>query len=213
MRIHLVLLASLSLAGCGGSTTPPETAGATSAPADTAAAAAPTPTADAAASAAPAAPPPAAPVRTPATLAGAIAGKPFHAVAACVAGAGKDGKVYVEIYDVKDFDVTKTCGMLPPVPDARKIGVYLPWSDGGKLDVATLKASKDPEMFVMATTANPKKMDRKDVGKELKPTGTIEVLKAPKNKGDVGRIKLDLTVGKDKLTGEVDVDVMASGLN
>jgi hypothetical protein len=121
--------------------------------------------------------------------------------------------VYVEIYDVKDMDVKKGCGMLPPVPGARKIGVFLPWSDGAKLDVATLKAGKEPEMFVMATTSNPKRMDRQDVGKDIRPKGTIEVLKAPRKKGEVGRIKLDLTAGNDKLTGEIDVDVMADGLN
>ncbi len=67
-------------------------------------------------------------------------------------------------------------------------------------------------MFVMASTANPKRFDRKDVGKEIKPTGTIEVLKAARRKGDVGRIKLDLTTGKEKLSGEIDVDVMTDGL-
>lgn len=211
MRIPLVLLASLSLAACGGSTTPPETAGATSAPAETAA---PVASADATPSAAPAAPATPEPVRAPPTLAGALAGKPFHGIAACVAGQGKDpGKVYVDIYDVKDMDVKKGCGMLPPVPGARKIGVFLPWSDGAKLDVATLKAGKEPAMFVMATTSNPKKMDCKDVGRDIRPKGTIEVWKAPRKKGEVGRIKLDLTTSNDKLTGEIDVDVMADGLN
>ncbi len=35
------------------------------------------------------------------------------------------------------------------------------------------------------------------------------MLKAAKKKGDVGRIKLDLTVGKEKLAGEIDVDIIA----
>jgi hypothetical protein len=215
MRFPFALVTSLSLVACGGSTSNPETAAA-SADASASATAATTAAAsgDQAPSAAPASSASAEPGRAPATLAGAIDGKPFHGVAACVIGQGKaPGKVYIEIYDVKDFDVKKTCGRLPAVPDARKIGVLLPWSAGAKLDVATIKASEDPDMFVMATTANPKKFDRKDVGKEIKPTGTIQVLNAPVQKGAVGRIKLDLTTGGDKLTGEIDVDVMADGLH
>ena len=161
-------------------------------------------------SAAPSATPATEPTRAPATLDGAIAGKPFHAVAACVAGIGKDkGKAYLEIYDVKDFEVKKSCGMLPPTPGARKIGVVLPWADGSKTDVATIKGGKEPELFVMASTDNPKKFDRKDTQKDFKPKGTIEVLRAPTSKGGVGRIKLDITAGKDKLAGEVDVDILA----
>ena len=214
MRLTFVLVLSLSIAACAESTPPPEAPPAPSAepvaaaPPALPASAAPAPAPGAGASA------PGAPVRTPATLAGAIGGKPFHAVAACVAGSKDAGRVYVEIYDAKDVDVTTGCGMMPAGADARKIGVVLPWSDGAKLDVASLKPSKDgPLFFVMSRTANPTKMDRKDAGKELKPTGTIEVLKAPAQKGSVGRIKLNLAIGKDKLGGEVDVDVIAEGLH
>jgi hypothetical protein len=136
-------------------------------------------------------------------------GKPFHAVAACVMGAPKKGHVFIEIYDVKDFDVNTSCARLPPVPGARKLGLVLPWKEGEKLDLATLKAGKDmPEGYVMEALAD-KKFSRKDAGKDFKPQGTVEVLRAGTAKGDVGRIRVTLTAGKEQLQGEVDVDVMA----
>ena len=111
------------------------------------------------------------------------------------------GTAYVEIYDVKDLDVTKSCGFLPATPGARKIGVVIAWTEGTKVDLAKLKGGKEPEMFVMSSTDDPKKRDRKDVQKDFKPTGAIEILKAPKSKGEVGRIKIEMTSGKDKLQG------------
>jgi len=134
-------------------------------------------------------------------------GKPFEAAAACVASVSPEGKAYIEIYDDKGADVSKSCGMLAPDKGARKIGIQLVWKDGEKVDLATLKAAKKdaPPLFVMERI-NEKKADRKDGGKDFKPKGEAEVLHAA-DKGGVGRIRISMTAGKDKLEGEVDVEV------
>ena len=204
--LSLVTVTAL-LAGCGHSKSPtmpppPEpSATASAAPEPTAA---PTAQASATASAAPSTPPV---ERAAPTLKGTLVGKPFEAAAACVAGI-TEGKAYIEIYDDKGADVSKSCGMLAQDKGARKIGITLAWKGGEKVDLSTLKAVKDaPPLFVMERI-NEKKADRKDAGKDFKPKGEAEVLRTAE-KGGVGRIRISLTSGKDKLEGEVDVDVKA----
>jgi hypothetical protein len=191
----------------GEATAAPAASAAPTAEASAAPTAAPAATASAVASAAPEAPKP---QRTPPTLTGTLAGKPFTAVAACVVGKAEDQKrVYLEIYDVKDFDVTKKCGVLPKVEGARKVGLVMSFSAGDKLDVTTLKSDKSgPEGYVMDARAGDK-FDRKDFGKEIKPKGTVEVLRGAEKKGEVARLKVSLTAGKDRLEGEVDVDLLS----
>ncbi len=208
----LSLASAFVVVACGGSSPPPETpstpVAATADPAPSASPAVPaaevkTVAPDPAPSAAPG------PARAPATLDGTVAGSPFHAVAACVVGSGKDpGTVYLEIYSVKDFDVSQSCGRLSPDKDARKLGMVIAWKDGAQTDAAKLKGGNAPELFLMSGTGNPKKFDRKDTGKDFKPKGTISVIRAGGKKGDVARIKVDLDMGKDKLHGEVDVDLL-----
>ncbi len=142
------------------------------------------------------------------TLKGKLAGRDFQASSACVAGSTKPGRVYIEIYDAKG-DAKERCGSLPADKGALKLGLDLEWTAGHKLDVASLKPSgKEPSPLFLMERVNDKKVERKDAGKELKPTGTIEVLKVA-GKDGVGRIKLSITTGKDKLEGEVDVEVKA----
>jgi hypothetical protein len=211
-----VFATAVAAFSCGGSAPSPEapapSATPSAAPAPSAAADMPSPAPEAAPSAAPAAAAaPAAPARTPATLDGSILGKPFHGDAACVAAVGRKvpGTMYVEVYSAKDFDVSKMCGRLTPDKDARKLGMLIAWKDGAQTDAAKLKGGADPELLVMAGTGNPKKFDLKATGKDFKAKGTITVLRAGMKKGDVARIKLDLDMGKDKLQGEIDVDVLA----
>jgi hypothetical protein len=214
MAFRSLTFLAVGLLACGGGN---QHATENPAPGSTASSQAATPSAGSAASTAPnpsassapvasAAP---APAHTVPTLEGSIAGAPFHAVAACITGPGKDpATAYVEIYDVKDFDTSKSCGVLPPDKGARKIGMIIAWKDGAQTDASKLKGGQWPELFVMQGTGDPKKFDRKDTGKDFVPKGTISVVRLGAKKGDVGRIKLDLTMGKDKLQGEVDVDVM-----
>ena len=103
LRLFLVSSLLVVMSGCGGSPKEPDSPARSAAPsAEPAPSVAPSgmPAASATPSAVPSATPAAEPARAAATLDGAITGKPFHAVAACVAGIGKDkGKVYLEIYD------------------------------------------------------------------------------------------------------------------
>jgi len=206
--------AATVLCACGGSKSrtmapPPEptvTASETAAAAPTGA-----PTADASASASSSASttPPTLERAAP-TLKGTILGKPFEAAAACVAGIPPEGKAYIEIYDDKGADVAKSCGMLAQDKGARKIGITLAWKGGEKVDLSKLEkaaAKEAPPLFVMERI-NDKKVERKDAGKDFKPKGEAEVLRAA-DKGGVGRIRISLTAGKDKLEGEVDVEVKA----
>src|SRR5579871_4923793 len=208
---HVILAVALTAAACGGTSPSPEAPAASAAPsAEPAASASAAPDMPSAAPEAAPPPAPAAAARAPATLDGTIAGKPFQAVAACVFATGKDpGTVYLEIYAVKGFDVSKSCGSMPPDKDARKLGMVIAWKDGAEIDAATLKGGKEPQLFVMSGTGNAKKFERKDTAKDFKPKGKITVIRAGSKKGDVARLKLDLDMGKDKLKGEVDVDVFA----
>jgi hypothetical protein len=206
------------LVGCGpakSSTTPPAGEPSSTASAQPEATAAPSAdasasasaSASAAASAAPSAP---AVVRAAPTLKGSLLGKPFEAAAACLAGVTPSGNAYIEIYDDKGADVAKSCGVLAQDKGARKIGIELAWKNGEKLDLATIKAPKKdagPPLFVMERI-NEKKADRKDAGKDFKPKGEAEVLRTA-GKDGVGRIRIAMTAGKDKLEGEIDVEVKA----
>jgi hypothetical protein len=211
LTILCLVAAATVLCACGGSKSrtmapPPEptaTASETAAAAPTGASLA---EASASASSSASTTPPA-PERAAPTLKGSLMGKPFEAAAACVAGVTPAGKAYIEIYDAKGADVSKSCGMLAQDKGARKIGLELGWKAGEKIDLAALKVeNKDaPPLFVMERISE-KKADRKDVGKDFKPKGEIEVLRAA-DRGAVGRIRITLTAGKDKLEGEVDVEV------
>jgi hypothetical protein len=141
----------------------------------------------------------------PPTLKGSIAGKPFEAASACVGGmTGTDA--YIEIYDANG-DATKGCGVLSKTPGARKIGLTIDWVAGKKVDAASLKSNgkNSTPLFVM-DRVSAEKVERKDAGVDFTPVGSVEVLKAG-GPGSVGRIRFSVTAGKDKLEGEVDVDV------
>jgi hypothetical protein len=223
MRTSLVALVSVSvsifaLVACGAPPAPEAPPAPTTTP-TAVPSAAPVAIAPTAAPAMPSAAPSAAPVAPPAappaehvaaTLKGKLLGKPFNVTGACVIGPSlTKGHVVIELYDVKDFDVKTSCAVLPgTVVGARKLGLIIPWKAGEKLDIATLKSSKDaPEGYVMEVVGA-KKFARHDVGTDWKPKGSVEIVRAAVNKGDVGRIRFDVTIGADKLAGEVDVDVI-----
>jgi hypothetical protein len=215
LRQRLTLLAAATVlplaAACGGADAAPAASPPTPAP-DPVAAAAPAPAASAPAetpAAAPVAatpPPSTEPARSPATLKGALMGKPFAPVGACIIGAPKKDVVAVEIYDAKDFDPKTSCGVLAPVPGNRKLGLLLSWKADAKTDVATLKAGKTPDGYLMEVLPT-KKFSRKDLGKDIKPTGTVAVVHYADKKGDVARIHVEMNSGKDALAGDIDVDV------
>lgn len=214
LSVSVAPLLLVALAACAGASsgeaTPEATASATAEPSATASASADpaasaTSSSTAAASASTATP---APKRAAATLKGKISGKDFTASGACLAGSTKPGTGYIEIYDAKG-DAKGACGVLPSDKGALKIGIDVSWKAGDKLDVATIAPKgKEPSALFVMERVSEKKVERKDAGKDFKPTGSIEVLEAP-GKDGVGRIKLTIKTGKDVLEGEVDVEVKA----
>jgi hypothetical protein len=197
-------LALVLSVGCGGGATPDAKEAAVDSAAAPEASAPAAPETSAAPAAEKAAPAPTAsasaaatePVAGPTTLAGALLGKEMKPQAAFAMMGAKEGTVVVEI-----VEEPITCGVLKN-PGSRKLGFLIPWKDGTTVDPKSLKGGKEPEAYVMQKVDD-KKFDRKD----WKAAGKIEVLKAPKKGGELGRIRLDTKQGKDTLKGEIDVKI------
>lgn len=191
---------------CGGSQPPPTSTPepAPTAPTIGAATGAATAVADApapAATGAPATPAPTAPTAAPAatpgptTLKGKLAGKDFDVKTAYAMMGAKPNQVLLEL-----SNQPQSCAALAQTPGATKLGLVITWQDGTTVDPKTLKGGKQPEAYIMVFT---KKFDNKD----WKATGKVEVVRAPKKGGELGRVRFDTKAGADTLTGEIDVKV------
>jgi hypothetical protein len=134
-------------------------------------------------------------------------GKPFHAVAACVADVGFDGRVRVDMYDVAGYDVKLSCGTLSATAGARNLAVELPWKAGEKLDLATHRVAKTTPAGYVAGYNEKTEFELKVLNKDFKPTGFVEVLRAGSKPGDMGRIRVSFVNGTEKIEGEIDVYV------
>ena len=216
----LVVIASVLVAACGGSATPPpETpAGDTSslengsgskdkedAPAAAASSAEP------AASAAPSTPAPAAsaaaddsapaaPFHPAPSVTGAIDGKPFNPKVAQVRSAmKKDGRVLITLTEASD------CPAPGDKTDHTSLTMLVPWQDGYKVDLSALKlgGKKGPAEISFSRS-------KKDVSTTFKPSGTVTVVSAPMEKGKTGKLKIDLQSGDFMLAGDLDIEVCAS---
>ncbi len=188
---------------CGGSqpapTTTPEpaptgteaasTAPTATAPASTATAVATAPVPTATASA------PVAPAPGPTTLKGKLAGKDFDVKTAYAMMGAKPNQVLLEL-----TNQPQSCGALAQTAGATKLGLVLTWKEGTTVDPKTLKGGKEPEAYIMVFT---KKFDNKD----WKASGKVEVVRAPKKGGELGRVRFDTKAGADTLTGEIDVKI------
>ncbi|HEY1693288.1 MAG TPA: hypothetical protein VGG39_14070 [Polyangiaceae bacterium] len=212
MRNHLVGLACslVALVACGGATQKPASSeadtssleapsggGAASSSSDSSPAggAAPAKTADAAPAkdAAPAADAPAAaPLHPVPGATGSIDGQPFTPKVAQISGAvQKDGRALVVIHEGSDCTAA---------PDAA-ISLMVPWKDGYKTDLASLKRAKGASVNEAAFVRT------KKVSTAFKPTGLVTVVSAPTQKGAVGKMKIDLQSGDYMLAGDLDVVV------
>jgi hypothetical protein len=217
----LVVIASVLVAACGGSATPPpETpAGDTSslengsgsknkddAPAaggssaEPAAAAAPSTPAPAASAAAADDSAPAAPFHPAPSVTGAIDGKPFNPKVAQVRGAmKKDGRMLITLTEASD------CPAPGDKEDHTSLTMLVPWQDGYKVDLSALKlgGKKGPAEISFSRS-------KKDVSTTFKPSGTVTVVSAPMEKGKTGKLKIDLQSGDFMLAGDLDIEVCAS---
>ncbi|HEY6463801.1 MAG TPA: hypothetical protein VIY73_26710 [Polyangiaceae bacterium] len=209
--MRIALACSLAaLVACGGATQKPASSeadtssldstssGAASSSADSSAAAgaAPAKTADAAPTkdAAPAgdAPAAAAPVHPVPGATGSIDGQPFTPKLAQLAGAvQKDGRALIVIHEGTGCTAA---------PDAA-ISLLVPWKDGYKTDLASLKRAKGASVNEAAFVRT------KKVSTAFKPTGLVTVVSAPTQKGSVGKMKIDLQSGDYMLAGDLDVVV------
>ena len=208
MRISILSVLSVCLLACSASPTPgPPSASAPPQASETGTATAAAPSSSAVAVAAPASAsattPSAAPVSA---FSGTLLGKPFAARSACVVGIATPGRVSVEIYDAEDFDVAGSCLILPQVIGARSLSVRLLWKTGAKADFAAFSFDdkQGAESKVTEFLGNGK-YDHKWVNRDFHPKGTVEVLRAVVGAGQLGRIRLSLDNGGEKLAGEIDV--------
>jgi hypothetical protein len=176
------------------SAAPPASATAASSPAPSSSSTAATAPADTSAAAAPAHPAPAS--------TGAIDGQPFAPKFAQVAGpVTKDGRRLVMLHEgtecASPADASK--------PGMASMMLMVPWNDGFKVDLASLKRAKKNDLGEAAfvrIAANKKK----DVSTTFKPTGLVTVVSAPTKKDGVGKMKIDLQNGDYLLVGDLEIN-------
>lgn len=208
MRVVLVSSLLVMLA-CGGSNKPPESPAETPAPepsasADTAAsadsdAAAPAAAAEGAAdekAEKPEAPAPAGP-----NITGAIDGKPFVPKGALITKpAQKDGRILITLGE------HAACGGGDPSPGEGMLTLVVPWEDGYKQDLGSLKRGGKKGggdiSFVRVGAGG-----KKDASATFKPTGRLTVVSAPSDQNAVGKLNVDLQSGDYMLSGDLDVQL------
>jgi hypothetical protein len=213
MRILLVT-SLVALVACGGAQKPATTEAADTSSLETGSSAASTstssdapasaPASSPAATAAPAAAADATPAAAPAHpvpgATGAIDGKPFSPKLAQITGpVGKDGRVLIVIHEGSDCT---------PAADA-SISLLVPYKDGYKTDLASLKRAKgaaaNEAAFVRIGDGK-----KRQVSSTFKPTGLVTIVSAPTQKDAVGKMKIDLQSGDYMLAGDLDVKVCAA---
>jgi hypothetical protein len=84
--------------------------------------------------------------------------------------------------------------------------LMVPWNDGYKVDLASLKRAKKNDLGEAAfVRVAPDK--KKQVSTTFKPTGLVTIVSAPNAKDGVGKMKIDLQNGDYMLVGDLDVKV------
>ena len=201
------------LAACGGSTPPPETPPGDTSSLESKSKEAPQDSASPAASAAPAADAPPAASSEPAAAAapasgsfhqapavtGTVDGKSFiPKVAQVLAPMKKDGRVLLSLTEGTDCPAAGA-----KKDDATTLTLLVPWQDGYKVDLGSLKhsAKKGPGEIAF------KSGGKKDASATFKPSGTVTIVSAPMDKGATGKLKIDLQSGDYMLAGDLDIQV------
>ncbi len=209
-------IAVLFLTACGGSTPPPEApAGDTSSLESKSSKDAPQDSASPAASAAPAADPAPAASSEPAAAPAAASGS-FHPapsvtgmvdgtsftpkVAQVLAPMKKDGRVLLSLTEGTDCPAA---GAKKDKDDATTLTMLVPWQDGYKVDLGSLKhsAKKGPGEIAFRSGG------KKEASATFKPSGTVTIVSAPMNKGATGKLKIDMQSGDYMLAGDLDIQV------
>jgi hypothetical protein len=134
------------------------------------------------------------------SVTGAIDGKPFNPkVAQVLAPMMKDGRMLITVTEATDCPAAGEKG------DHPALTMLVPWQDGYKVDLASLKLAgkKGPAEIGFSRS-------KKDVSATFKPSGLVTVVSAPMEKGKMGKLKLDLQSGDFMLNGDLDIEVCAS---
>jgi hypothetical protein len=90
-------------------------------------------------------------------------------------------------------------------PGMASMTLMVPWNDGFKVDLASLKRAKKNDLgeaaFVRVAVNK-----KKDVSATFKPTGLVTVVSAPTKKDGVGKMKIDLQNGDYMLVGDLEIN-------
>ena len=133
---------------------------------------------------------------------GSIDGKPFTPTFAQLAGPlQKDGRVLVVLHESGDCVAPADAK-----PGDASMLLSVPWKDGYKTDLSSLKRAKKTDLgeaaFVRVGTDK-----KKQVSTTFRPSGLVTVVAAATQQGAVGEMKIDLQSGDYMLVGDLDVKV------
>ncbi len=142
---------------------------------------------------------PAAPMHPAPGATGSLDGKPFAPKLAQVFGPlKKDGRVAVVLHEGSD------CAALADAkPGDAFLTLVVPWQDGYKVDLGSLKSGKNGEA-TFSRTGDDKKAH---ASATFKPSGRVTVVSAPKDPSSFGKLKIDLQAGDYILAGDLDVKI------
>jgi hypothetical protein len=135
------------------------------------------------------------------TSTGGVDGKPFvPKMARVTQPAAKDGRI------VLTLDERTDCGGGDPKPGETFLTLTVPWEDGYKQDLGSLKRAgkKGPgEIAFVRVNTNGKR----EPSETFKPTGRVTVVKAPTEEGATGKLKVDMQSGDYMLAGDLDIQM------
>jgi hypothetical protein len=133
------------------------------------------------------------------SVTGTIDGKAFTPkVAQVLSPMKKDGRIQLVLTEASD------CPSGGDKGDHATLTMLVPWSDGYKVDLASLKLGGKKGAAEIALSHG------KTVSSTFKPSGTVTVVSAPMDKTSTGKLKVDLQSGDYMLAGTLDIEMCAA---
>ncbi|HZU81713.1 MAG TPA: hypothetical protein VE987_02300, partial [Polyangiaceae bacterium] len=111
----------------------------------------------------------------------------------------KDGRIAVILDERTD------CGGGDPKPGEGVLTMVVPWEDGYKVDVGSLRGAKKKSGDISFVRVGPG--GKKEASAAFKPTGRVTIVKAPMEENAVGKLNVDLQSGDYMLSGDLDIQV------
>jgi hypothetical protein len=133
---------------------------------------------------------------------GSLEGAPFSPKLAQVVGPlQKDGRLVILLHEGSDCIAPSDAK-----PGDGSMTLMVPWEDGYKVDLGSLKRAKKKDLgeaaFVRVGSDG-----TAHVSKTFQPTGRLTVVSAPTTQNAFGKMKIDLSSGDYILNGDLDVKV------